>query len=102
MNAPAVQADSACVSHDILRHGYADYLKSGGIHPAYCRNMMQGYFGGQRLGDASDLSLPQVFRYLYVFFYTVFNLRNLLYIIPAVHLSLPGAIYSGLSYQIFK
>ena len=63
---------------------------------------MQGYFGGQRLGDASDLSLPQVFRYLYVFFYTVFNLRNLLYIIPAVHLSLPGAIYSGLSYQILK
>ena len=47
----------------------ADYLKSGGIHPAYCRNMMQGYFGGQRLGDASDLSLPQVFRYLYVFLY---------------------------------
>ena len=50
---------------------------------------MQGYFGGQRLGDASDLSLPQVFRYLYVFFYTVFNLHNLLYIIPAVHLSPP-------------
>ena len=63
---------------------------------------MQGYFGGQRLGDASDLSLPQVFRYLYIFFYTVFNLRNLLYIIPAAHLSLPGAIYSGLSYQILK
>ena len=35
-------------------------------------------------------------------FYTVFNLRNLLYIIPAAHLSLPGAIYSGLSYQILK